>query len=943
MAELYCPSCESRIDITSPSAQVHCYTCGSSMLRSDSQEATTGHVGDNRLLDDLREAFGYDVTLRDKTRRVSISASSDDHAWTSRHTLHALSVGSKLGDFEIIREIGHGGMGVVYRARQLTLNREVALKVLPDYARHGRQAVRRFRNEARAAARLNHANVVPVYAQGDFEGHYFYAMKLVEGASLDQIIKAQPQRLSSTHAAQHSSSLNMSPFAIPQRTMKEELPTADAAHPSDDDINHDAEISHRTKEDYRYIASLLAGVADGLDHAHKHGVIHRDIKPHNIILGDDLQMYITDFGLAHLTSEPHMTLSGEIMGTPSYLSPEQAGGSTSEIDHRTDIYSLGVTLFELVTGERPFIGETRDQIIQAVCHQEATPLRRNIQSIPRDLETICLRTMEKDPQRRYPTASALAEDLRRFAEGRPILSRHVTFVERGAKWIRRHKAASLAMAVSVALLAVSTGWVASYSLSQQREADLILDGAYDWLVHSNYRKPEVVLDDIQQAQDMGASMAKLLFVQSLVDAGQGHPDRTIEKLNTLLDANPEHIEALYMKAWALWQQRQFDQSRSVVAFAATLGGPITPEAWFFRALAIHYDDPDSAAHSYQVARNMAGANNQYFPQASLNVARAYNQILFARRSLDAFQEAEPVLLQLVKDSFYAGTAHYLLSITYRLAAEIYRDTGNADKADEYFQTALSWAQQGELAAPLDNRPPTAVATCLEKLGKLEDAIAARDRAESLAVHDRQRCEGYYYRWRLHYWLGHLDEALTDIQQHAACDAEDPFFTHIYPALIDAERGDLTAAQARIEALANRQPYTASDSILAAAGYRLLGMEDAATTLLISHQNQVSFLSDPSIPIYDQWQRSLYDYCAGTQPFEVLLTLAQSSETPWKFLGEAYYHAGLKALASGDRVEAIKKFEQTRKSFDDTADFRYNGGLVLRRLKADPTWPGWIAP
>ncbi len=916
-------------------------------MNADTLVSATANMGEDRFIDDLREAFGFAQVedAESQTRRVSINATSRDRSWTPRHKQNALSVGSKLGDFEIIREIGHGGMGVVYRARQLSLNREVALKVLPDYARHGRRAVSRFRNEAKAAARLNHANVVPVYAQGDYEGHYFYAMKLVEGSSLDQIIKAQPQRLTSTYASLHGSSFNLSPFAAPRQAIRDNLPAIDEVQqPKPIEKTDDkAKLPQRSKEDYRYIASLLAGVADGLAHAHKHGVIHRDIKPHNIILGDDLQMYITDFGLAHLTSEPHMTMSGEIMGTPSYLSPEQAGGSSSKIDHRTDIFSLGVTLYELVTGQRPFVGETRDQIIQAVCHHEVIPLRRTIHNVPRDLETICMRAMEKEPGQRYTSATALAEDLRRFAEGRPILSRHVTFVERGVKWMRRHKAASLAMAACVALLAVSTGWVASYSLSQQREADQKLDGAYDWLVHSNYRKPDVVLADIQLAQDMGASTAKLLFVQAMVDMGQSQPQLAIEKLDTLLAANPQHIEAIYVKAWALWRVRQPDQSRSMIARAEALGGPATPEAWFFRALAIHYDDPDNAAYSYQVARNIAGANNQYFPQASLNVARAYNQILFSRRSLEAFQEAEPVLLQLVKDSFYAGISHYLISITYRLAAEIYQDDGNSLKADEYFQTSLSWALQGEVAAPEDNRPPTAAATSLERLGRLEESIAARDRAEALAVNDRQRCEGYYYRWRMHYWLGNIDAAALDVQRHAACNPQDPYFTHIYPALIDAERGDMTAAQGRIDELANRQPAIASDLILAAAGYRLLGMDDSATTLLASRLNGLTFSTDSTIPIFDQWQRELYDYCAGTLPFEALLTLAQSSDTPWKFLGEAYYHAGLMSLALGNRAEAINNLKQTRKSFDDTADFRYNGGLVLRRLLDDPTWPTWVQP
>jgi serine/threonine protein kinase len=233
-----------------------------------------------------------------------------------------------------------------------------------------------------------------------------------------------------------------------------------------------------TRADYRHVARLLADVADALDCAHQHGVIHRDVKPHNLLLGATNRLHLTDFGLARLTDAPHLTASGEVMGTPAYLSPEQVRADIGRIDHRTDIYSLGVTLYEIITKRKPFEGETREQILSGICTAEPAAPRRLNPHIPLDLETICLRAMEKEPGRRQATAAVLAEDLRRFADGRPILSRRTSRLEKAAKWVTRHKAATVAMAATAAMVLLAAGLEWSLSAGRSREAERLVHQAY---------------------------------------------------------------------------------------------------------------------------------------------------------------------------------------------------------------------------------------------------------------------------------------------------------------------------------------------------------------------------------------------------------------------------------------------------------------------------------
>jgi serine/threonine protein kinase/Tfp pilus assembly protein PilF len=317
-----------------------------------------------------------------------------------------------FGDYELLEEIGRGGQGVVYRARQKSLNRLVALKVIGLSHWATEAHVKRFRLEAEAAARLNHPGIVPIYEVGERDGACYFSMGLVEGGQLDAVAKS---------ATADSSGGEREPMPI------------------------------------GHAAELLAKLARTVSYAHEHGILHRDIKPGNILLDATGEPHLTDFGLARLAeTEGSVTRTTEVLGTPSYMAPEQAAGNNARVTGATDIYGLGAVLYQLLTGHPPFAGGTTFETVRLVLDTEPRQPRLWNRKIDRDLATICLKCLDKDPQRRYSSALALAEDLERWLKHEPIRARRTGLVTRGRKWVRRNPSIA-AMAAMLLVLAVPLG------------------------------------------------------------------------------------------------------------------------------------------------------------------------------------------------------------------------------------------------------------------------------------------------------------------------------------------------------------------------------------------------------------------------------------------------------------------------------------------------------
>jgi serine/threonine protein kinase len=367
--------------------------------------------------------------------------------------------GAPLGDFQIVREIGRGGMGVVYEAVQLSLGRRVALKVLPLAATLDPRQLQRFKNEAQAAACLHHSHIVPIYAVGIDRGVHYYAMQLIEGRTLAALIQEQ-RRLAGLGSAGEPRELPPALAATGDgRTTECALPGL-STRPSARNGSYD-----------RAVARLGIQAAEALEHAHQLGVIHRDIKPANLMLDATGELWVTDFGLAQIQTQDGLTMTGDLVGTLRYMSPEQALGKHNLLDQRTDVYSLGVTLYELLTLRPALPAADRQELLQQIAFTEPQPPRRLRPSIPVDLETILLKALAKNPEERYQTAGELADDLRSFCEDRPIRARRPSLLQRGARWARRRRSLVLSLGLSATLLLVfGTLGALDYAANQRKLA-----------------------------------------------------------------------------------------------------------------------------------------------------------------------------------------------------------------------------------------------------------------------------------------------------------------------------------------------------------------------------------------------------------------------------------------------------------------------------------------
>src|SRR5499427_7715473 len=383
-----------------------CRNCGAKILSDAPQGLCTGCV--------LEAAIGG---FPDAVAGVA------DPGYANKPPSHKATRGAELlgelGDYELLEEIGRGGQGVVFRARQKSLNRIVALKVIRLGQWASKAHLKRFRLEAEAAARLEHPGIVPIHEVGERDGSCYFSMKFVEGGQLDAVAKREP---------------------IPIRRAVE----------------------------------LIAKVARTVHYAHEHGILHRDIKPGNILLDAKGEPHLTDFGLARLVeSESSVTHTLDVLGTPSYMAPEQAVGNNAAISSVTDVYGLGAVLYQLLTGHPPFAGGTTYETVRLVLETQPRQPRLYNAKVDRDLETICLKCLEKEPSKRYASAEALAEDIERFLRHEPIQSRRSSGLEHVWRWCKRKPLVASLVAALILVVAIGSVGVLLESRRIQKERDLV--------------------------------------------------------------------------------------------------------------------------------------------------------------------------------------------------------------------------------------------------------------------------------------------------------------------------------------------------------------------------------------------------------------------------------------------------------------------------------------
>jgi len=384
--------------------------------------------------------------------------------------------GTCIGEYEIEREIGRGGMGIVYLASQRDLGRQVALKVIPP-ATLSAITRQRFLREAKALASLSHPNIVPIFTAGDESGSLFIAMEYVPGASLSTLISQVRHRPAGIKAHQAwEDCLQAITRSVDEDQTERNEPRAD-------------ESCHLDDRYVRNCVSMVVQIAGALMRAHETGVIHRDVKPGNIIISNDGRARLLDFGLAAVHTEPHVTVSGEFFGTPYYVAPEQAAGRSAQVGPASDVYSLGATLYECLTLQPPFDAESIPEILAHVLNDDAKPARQLNPTLPRDLETILAKSLSKSLADRYESMEDLADDLTRFLEGRPIRAKRATAVQRVVKWSRRRPVTASLLVLLLTIFFAGVG-VWSWQLAETRKAQSQTQYVQTQLQHAN-REVEV--------------------------------------------------------------------------------------------------------------------------------------------------------------------------------------------------------------------------------------------------------------------------------------------------------------------------------------------------------------------------------------------------------------------------------------------------------------------
>jgi eukaryotic-like serine/threonine-protein kinase len=694
---------------------------------------------------------------------------------------HGPALRGELGDFHLVREIGRGGMGVVYEAVQLSLGRRVAVKVLPFSSAVNEKQITRFKNEAQAAAQIDHPNIVPVFAVGQEGGIHYFAMQFISGQSLSQLITA----------------------------LREEAKVGTpAAKPACGALRMTSALDH-----IRAVARMGVQAAEALHAAHEIGVVHRDVKPSNLLIDDKGKLWVTDFGVARCQTSPNLTETGHVPGTMPYMSPEQALGDAALVDHRTDVYSLGVTLYELATLRHPGESGAEAATVLEFHRSDWRPPRYWNRSISADFENIVLKAMAECRDERYSTSRDLGEDLVRFLEGQPIQARRPSLTSRLGKWTRRHKrsvaAAAGALIVAVAGLAASLVIIATersgketalktatanHALAERhfqqaqsrfRQSRQMLDrfGARvnEWLASElpgaegvrkellremlpYYREfaRESANEPALQA-DLAMTFSKVGYLSdqlgSLADAEQTYGDALaiLEHLTDAKPAPPEHLRHLALCCNNLGQVLQkrgaMDAALEQLERARTIQQQLassSPSSVQIRAdlatthsnlglLFSQTGDERQAAECYRAAIRIQESVRDTVPQDEVNLnslASSYNNLsslfLGSQPGVAGHWVEKALSLQLRLAKSHPGKRAYQsdLALSYNNLGAIHSELSRWTDAENCFLDAIAIQERLATAAPLLTAYRRDLAISYNNLGMMQTSASALTQAEA---------------------------------------------------------------------------------------------------------------------------------------------------------------------------------------------------------------------
>jgi serine/threonine protein kinase len=832
--------------------------------------------------------------------------------------------GARLGDFEVVRELGRGGMGIVYAARQVSLNRQVALKVLSGGLGLTGKAVQRFRREAEAAARLHHTNIVPVYATGEQDGTHFYAMELIDGPSLDHVIKQMRQsRDSQSSDTPSSGGENVLLAAMTGPYVAESGSPAKSTAPlSSSSLSSDGQY-------FDTVARMSADAADALEHAHSNGVIHRDIKPSNLLLAPDGRLSLNDFGLARLLEQPGMTMTGEFVGTPAYMSPEQITSGRVPLDHRTDIYSLGATLYELLTLQPPFTGERRDQVLAQILHKEPRPPRNLNKKVPVDLETICLKALDKDPDRRYQRAGAMADDLRRYVNRFAISARRAGPVERLGKWLRRHP--GLAAGVALALLGLSMAGFFAVRSWHDREERLAaaeharqekLDETQKQAVKEIFAGEFIAAEEaIRQAEALGAPHEWLQWRRGQIAFHQGRLTDSIGLLEPAVQNMPENLAANWLLVEAYRSRGETHRVAGIVSRIRSLPAREAEEC-LYKAGYFLLIEPEESLMLLERAVVQRTSLLTFCMRAYLLAG-----IAFQRSDSKQMQEAMADITAAMRLMQSDGCSVALENSVYvhYLAAILYQRGGKSGDAEAALRIARTDA---DALARFPDR---------QRAAFYRGSFLADDGQQQEAVRWFEKCmtqksvteTGVRYgcAWLL-YERGEAGKAFKVVEEDRS-----PIFLASSAVFVAELEGGLNRARQICAGLPRpTHPFRVLDR---AKTLGLLGQKEEALEAMRSYQPGAA-----GMDAMDELIKTIFDYFKNPESAteRALLKLASGSTGA---LMEAHLFIGVRQLADGNRGVARAHFQacvDVHYPFDSTYLWCR---AVLTRMKNDPTWPPWI--
>ncbi len=857
--------------------------------------------------------------------------------------------GTQLGDYLIEKQIGAGGMGVVYRARQLSLNRIVAVKVLPASMRSMPKALERFRREVEAAARLQHEHIVAVYSAGDDAETAYYSMELIEGPSLGQILdylRREPAPELGTHptAGRPTDEPSDEHANVPAWT-KQVLQPDSKVDSSGQVVSSSPTPSRQPANYFDVVATLLAGVADGLEYAHQKQVVHRDVKPSNLLLSADGRLHISDFGLARTATDPSMTQTGEFIGTPYYMAPEQVDPGAESIDGRTDVYALGATLYEMLTLAKPHPGQNRDQVLSGILHELPQPPRRLNHRIPRDLETICLKALEKEPSHRYQSAGEVAADLRRFVEHLPIAARRSGLLIRTTKWCRRHRsmAASLLFAFGLIILATVLAYRAhdldrrkdqaeqqrddltaraSQIEKDLREAKEAVDFAHqteqqrvfqEALVAAMQGNQDAVKAALAEAERLDAPAQRLHILRAQIAMFSASFQDSLDELEAALKLNPNSVAACSLLAETYARVDQPSLSLKYLNRVKTLE-PTSVEDLILRGRMESYINAETAEQTLDSAIELDRQNI---------AARLIRGAIRAQRAYDTCDaaHAERALEDLRLASNLLEETPYLLSQfmnAHLTASAAYEAAGNVEDGENQLQ------QAGIIADKLsrfehDYESHRWRAFYFERVGEFAEAIEQWQAIDDKTI-------GYLI--MLLYRVGRFDEALAACDEYGATSTTGTAeFCHSFVKAAIADSPEELIADFRLNALTSRD----RDAVLRSTHvlWCLAGMPDRASAEIqkIDASDQVTSRNVARLRF---WKRELTaeEYLNGV------------SQSRYEH-ARAHFVIGIQRLSEGQRSVARQHFEAAVAYRFDYSFFHAMCNAILSQMSREPQWPPWI--